>query len=362
MKIRPINPKGRQAARLRGRKRQLLARVRLPPQGLPGSLALTHRRCGKASCHCARGKGHPVWSLTFMRRGRKRVERNPGSLGGGSAPTGGKGVGSSRKGWARSSPLMPNCSPWGGSSSVEGPLGGSRPAVFATPAVSQLRKGEDVMARQRQPRTPPAPVTPPPPVRPRLAEDVPRLLLLEREVEDEFRPRMLEALQQRVDTLAADGAKEAPNCPHCTQPMPYPDAPHVSWLTRFGPLRARASRYRCPPCQTECRPLLERLGVEPGRISGSLARLLALLGVVVPYEMAAQLAWLFFGVRVNSMTVWRAVQRLGEAAVRYQDGLSAYHTDSRSPGVPTSQAPNVVVLGVDGCQLGMQVRSHRRRR
>ena len=123
MKIRPINPKGRQAARLRGRKRQLLARVRLPPQGLPGSLALTHRRCGKASCHCARGKGHPVWSLTFMRRGRKRVERNPGSLGGGSAPTGGKGVGSSRKGWARSSPLMPNCSPWGGSSSVEGPLG-----------------------------------------------------------------------------------------------------------------------------------------------------------------------------------------------------------------------------------------------
>ena len=218
------------------------------------------------------------------------------------------------------------------------------------------------MARQRQPRTPPAPVTPPPPVRPRLAEDVPRLLLLEREVEDEFRPRMLEALQQRVDTLAADGAKEAPNCPHCRQPMQYHDAPHVSWLTRFGPLRARASRYRCPPCQTEWRPLLERLGVEPGRISGSLARLLALLGVVVPYEMAAQLAWLFFGVRVNSMTVWRAVQRLGEAAVRYQDGLSAYHTDSRSPGVPTSQAPNVVVLGVDGCQLGMQVRSHRRRR
>ena len=77
MKIRLINPKGRQAARLRGRKRQLLARVRLPPQGLPGSLALTHRRCGKASCHCARGKGHPVWSLTFMRRGRKRVERIP---------------------------------------------------------------------------------------------------------------------------------------------------------------------------------------------------------------------------------------------------------------------------------------------
>jgi uncharacterized protein DUF6788 len=71
------NPKGRQAARLRRRKRQLLARARLPPEGLPGSLALTHRRCGKASCHCAEGRGHPVWSLTFMLQGRKRVERIP---------------------------------------------------------------------------------------------------------------------------------------------------------------------------------------------------------------------------------------------------------------------------------------------
>jgi hypothetical protein len=74
---RTINPKGRQAARLRRRKHQLLARVRLPPQGLPGSLALTHRRCGKPSCHCAEGKGHPVWSLTFMLRSRKCVERIP---------------------------------------------------------------------------------------------------------------------------------------------------------------------------------------------------------------------------------------------------------------------------------------------
>jgi hypothetical protein len=36
------------------------------------------------------------------------------------------------------------------------------------------------MARQRQPRTPAAHVAPPPPARPRLAEEVPRLMLLER--------------------------------------------------------------------------------------------------------------------------------------------------------------------------------------
>jgi hypothetical protein len=126
-------------------------------------------------------------------------------------------------------------------------------------------------------------------------------------------------------------------------------------------VRARASRYRCPACRAEHRPLLELLGVERGRISGPLARLVALLGVVVPYELA-RLAWLFFGVPVSPMAVWRAVQRLGESARRYQETLSEYHADSRREAAPASQAPAVVVLGVDGCQLGMQVRPHRRRR
>ena len=72
-----IEPKGPPAARLRQRKRQLLARLRIPPDALPGSLALTHRRCGKPSCHCADGQGHPVWSLTYMVQGKKRVERIP---------------------------------------------------------------------------------------------------------------------------------------------------------------------------------------------------------------------------------------------------------------------------------------------
>src|SRR6266568_3824143 len=70
-------PKEPLTARLRRRRRQLLARLQMPPDGLPGSLALTHRRCGKPSCHCADGQGHPVWSLTFMVQGKKRVENIP---------------------------------------------------------------------------------------------------------------------------------------------------------------------------------------------------------------------------------------------------------------------------------------------
>jgi hypothetical protein len=70
-------PHGADASRLRRRARQLLARFQLPDDALPGSLALSHRRCGKPSCHCADGEGHPLWTLTFMSAGKKRVESIP---------------------------------------------------------------------------------------------------------------------------------------------------------------------------------------------------------------------------------------------------------------------------------------------
>jgi hypothetical protein len=62
---------------LRQRKYAVLRRLQIPPDALPGSLALTHRRCGTPTCHCAKGEGHPLWSLTFMVDGKKRVERIP---------------------------------------------------------------------------------------------------------------------------------------------------------------------------------------------------------------------------------------------------------------------------------------------
>lgn len=70
-------PTGAQAARLRQRKFALLRRFPIPPDLLPGSLVHTHRRCGRPTCHCARGAGHPVWTLTFMVDGKKHVEPIP---------------------------------------------------------------------------------------------------------------------------------------------------------------------------------------------------------------------------------------------------------------------------------------------
>src|ERR1019366_6392580 len=60
--------------------------------------------------------------------------------------------------------------------------------------------------------------------------------------------------------------------------------------------------------------------------------------------------------------VWRVAQRLGQAAASYSEALSQYHADSRSEGASVEEAPPAVILGVDGCTLGMQIRPHRRRR
>lgn len=211
------------------------------------------------------------------------------------------------------------------------------------------------MAKQRQPRKPAAEPAKTP-LRPVLQE-VSQFMLLEREVEIQYRPRMLEALQNKVHAVADSLQGQTPVCSQCRQPMKRHDTETVSWVARFGRLQASVARYRCPVCHAERRPLLDVLGVEPGRISGSLARLLALLAVVAPYPLAAVLAWSLLGVKISPMGIWKVVQRLGESACSYSEGLSQYHADSRSAGASTQHAPPVVMLSVDGAMLGMQVRT-----
>lgn len=71
------DPRGPLASRWRQRKFDLLRRFTLPADLLPGSLTLSTTRCGKPTCHCAEGEGHPAWTLTFMSGRKRRVERIP---------------------------------------------------------------------------------------------------------------------------------------------------------------------------------------------------------------------------------------------------------------------------------------------
>lgn len=77
LKMRPLLTYIRE---LKARRQKLLAELRFPAQGLPGSLAQSRRRCGSKSCHCQRGEGHPSWTLTFMVERKKRVEHIPSEL------------------------------------------------------------------------------------------------------------------------------------------------------------------------------------------------------------------------------------------------------------------------------------------
>jgi hypothetical protein len=165
-----------------------------------------------------------------------------------------------------------------------------------------------------------------------------RFMKLEREVEQAYRPLMLKALEEKVQAETARIESQAPQCVRCDQAMKYHDRPQVSWIARWGKLRTRAARFRCACCHYECRPLLDHLGVEAGRISGSLARLLVLLTVIAPYELAARLALLLLGVKVSAMGVWRVTQRLGEAAAQYQEQLTGYHSDRLSPDSAAKEA------------------------
>ena len=74
-----VDPKGTEASLLRQRKHKVMRQFQLPDELLPGCLTQTHRRCGRPTCHCAAegDPGHPIWFLTFMSGGKRRVERIP---------------------------------------------------------------------------------------------------------------------------------------------------------------------------------------------------------------------------------------------------------------------------------------------
>jgi hypothetical protein len=66
-----FSSKSAKSSQLRKRKFSLSRRFELPAELLGGSLTLNHRRCGKPSCWCTDGQGHPHWVLTYSVLGEK---------------------------------------------------------------------------------------------------------------------------------------------------------------------------------------------------------------------------------------------------------------------------------------------------
>ena len=66
-----------QGEHLRQRKFQLLQRFPIPPNLLSGTLTRSYTRCGNPRCRCAHQKGHEAWTLTFIVKSQRHVERIP---------------------------------------------------------------------------------------------------------------------------------------------------------------------------------------------------------------------------------------------------------------------------------------------
>jgi hypothetical protein len=80
-----------------------------------------------------------------------------------------------------------------------------------------------------------------PPVRHALVEHPSKFLLLERAVEDEYRPRMPRELQRRVDKVA-EATRTTPASARCGGLMVCQDVRPVTWWARFGRPRVGVPR------------------------------------------------------------------------------------------------------------------------
>src|SRR5215469_10383602 len=84
------SPKGRQAARLRRRKRRLLAYVRLPPEGLPGFPGRESPSLRQGVLLLRGGERPPGLVADFQASGPQAGGADSGRVGGGGTPTSGE--------------------------------------------------------------------------------------------------------------------------------------------------------------------------------------------------------------------------------------------------------------------------------
>ena len=216
--------------------------------------------------------------------------------------------------------------------------------------------------RRRYPVASKAHLGPPPaPPRPELLPEAPLFMRLEAVVDEEFRAPKRARMQQLIDAEQAKLAETGGPLCTCGKRMKSKGWKRPGFLTRFGNVIVGGPAYRCEPCKRQERPILKHLGMEgSGRMAGSLPRLVALLAVVVPYQLAPQLLASLLGIQVSTMTAWRCVQRLGEAQDGHIWALAEHHQDPNLELPEVTTAPASVVVGVDGCTLGMQVHAERR--
>jgi hypothetical protein len=196
--------------------------------------------------------------------------------------------------------------------------------------------------------------------------DLPLISRLEKEVLDQHRAAMQADLQARVETVAHDLSerKAGCRCDGCGKPMEHKGSKRSHLVTLVGVIGLWRPAYRCAACRRTRYPLDEALGLEAGFYSPALGRLLALIATLCTFVQGSEVVQRLLGLTISPKGLWKVTQRLGEAAWRAMHQMAERHADVRTaPARPDPEnAPDAVVIGTDGCMLGMQRRPTRRRR
>ncbi len=195
--------------------------------------------------------------------------------------------------------------------------------------------------------------------------ELPLISRLEKDVIEHHRAAMSADMQARVDLVEQELAarKAGYRCSSCGKAMENKGRKKSHLTTLAGAISLWRSAFRCAPCKLTRYPLDEALGVEAGRYSPALARLLALIATLCTFVQGCEIVERLLGIAISPMGLWKVTQRLGEAAWRAMHDLARRCADIRTtPDSPVHEnAPDAVVIGTDGCMLGMQRRKTRRR-
>lgn len=136
----------------------------------------------------------------------------------------------------------------------------------------------------------------------------------------------------------------------CGQTAYYQRRRSATVLTLLGPVTLNRPYYLCPSCHHGTVPLDQELGLCAGSISVGLANALALVGVQLPYEEAAQLVQQLTGVSVCANTVREATEGLGRVVVEKEREAVEAAWDLAAPQWPPSpaKAPARLYVSMDG--------------
>jgi hypothetical protein len=196
--------------------------------------------------------------------------------------------------------------------------------------------------------------------------ELPLISRLEKEVLAKHRGAMQADLQARIEAVAAEIAarKTGCRCTECGKPMENKGNKKSHVQTLLGSIGLWRPAFRCTGCQQTRYPLDEALGLEAGFYSPALVRLLALIATLCTFVQGSEIAERLLGIAISPKGLWKVTQRLGQAAWKAMNDTAQRMADVRTaPDQPAPQnAPDAVVLGTDGCMLGMQRRSTRRHR